>query len=338
VDASGPDDVWAAGQIRHSREFRAESLLEHWDGTSWRAVSCPNVGELSGVAVAAPGDVWALSGNALLHWRDGRCDRITAPRVGGDMAMLSIAAAGPRSIWICGVRPGTHYPATNFTAWNTLVARWNGESWHVYQTPNLTKQSNYLRRIVALSPTNIWAGGSSLTKNHVNRNLVIHWNGDTWQIVDTPDPGKTANGLWGIGSDRRHIWALSAYSNGRGDRQISLPMRRAASAWITTQVPADRRLHTISALSGVAPDDVWAVGGWPNEDFTLIHFNGHSWTTDPASTTTLAQHSTLTDVVAISPTDAWTVGVTSGTKKLGERPLIEHWDGKHWTSSTLTIP
>ena len=70
---------------------------------------------------------------------------------------------------------------------------------------------------------------------------------------------------------------------------------------------------------------------------TLIHYDGTHWTTNAATDTTTAKQSTLADVVAITPSDAWAVGVTSGTKKLGERPLIEHWDGTTWRTETLPL-
>jgi hypothetical protein len=338
VAASGPNDVWAAGMVRRNREIQGQSLLEHWNGTSWRSVSCPNVGELRAVTVAAPGDVWAVGDSGLVHWHDGHCGRIPPPRVGGEIAVDSIAAAGPHSVWICGERPGTHFPASNFTGWNTLVARWDGSSWHVYQTPNRAERDNYLQGIVAVSPTDVWAGGYSQTTHGIPLTLILHWDGSTWQIARTPNPGRSLNVIWGMGYDAHHVWALGHYSNDQhNDRLTGLLLRLVGTTWKTTSPPSDHRYFTAAALSGTGADDAWAVGGWPNGPVTLIHYDGTHWTTDAATDTATAKQSTLADVVAITPSDAWAVGVTSGIKELGERPLIEHWDGTTWRTETLPL-
>src|SRR5215831_9931686 len=53
VSANSATDVWAVGQfIPDSNPALTQTLTEHWDGTSWLAVTSPNVGTLANALFA----------------------------------------------------------------------------------------------------------------------------------------------------------------------------------------------------------------------------------------------------------------------------------------------
>lgn len=81
VQMVAPDDVWAVGQaiIPDRSEYR--TLIEHWDGTSWRKVPSPNPTKtmnnvLSSVSFDSPTDAWSVGftyydsdeRSLVLHW------------------------------------------------------------------------------------------------------------------------------------------------------------------------------------------------------------------------------------------------------------------------------
>jgi hypothetical protein len=85
VSASSAGDVIAVGTIAHrANGSQSRTLVERWDGTSWRVVPSPNPSpknydSLHGVSVSATDGIWAVgrtenpNGNALfqeliLHW------------------------------------------------------------------------------------------------------------------------------------------------------------------------------------------------------------------------------------------------------------------------------
>jgi hypothetical protein len=70
----------------------------------------------------------------------------------------------------------------------------------------------------------------------------------------------------------------------------------------------------LRALSGVAPNDAWAVGNHG----TILHFDGARWSA--VESPTFVQ---LNGVWAAGPTDAWAVG---------EAGAMLHWDGTSWKS------
>ncbi len=88
----------------------------------------------------------------------------------------------------------------------------------------------------------------------------------------------------------------------------------------------------LTAVSGASPRDVWAVGGiivGRNGPWQTLaeRWTGARWQVMPTPSPG-AQYNMLLGAAVVGPSDAWTVGFSQG--RSGERPLIEHWDGRHW--------
>src|SRR5262245_63655047 len=103
----------------------------------------------------------------------------------------------------------------------------------------------------------------------------------------------------------------------------------------TWQVVPSANVGRSSYLEDVSADsatDAWAVGEWAGATGyarTLVeHWDGVTWTV-VSSPSPGPLYSFLDDVVALSPTDAWAVGVQSGVGTT--RTLVERWDGTSWS-------
>jgi hypothetical protein len=94
---------------------------------------------------------------------------------------------------------------------------------------------------------------------------------------------------------------------------------------------------SVSAVSGSSGSDVWAVGANTNGGTATLHWDGVRWRYVP---TPNVQHlprqglNNLTDVVALSPTDAWAAGYLLDGEEL---PLLLHWNGRNWKRVTLPV-
>ena len=89
--------------------------------------------------------------------------------------------------------------------------------------------------------------------------------------------------------------------------------------------------HSLVAGSGLAANDVWAVGGKQ-----VAHWNGHVWKrTSVASLlppTTLFVHSALIGVYEQSPASVWAVG--SGDRQDEGGPVVVlHFNGHSWSKA-----
>ena len=61
--ASGPEDVWAAGDYTPSQQSDAQAFVMHWNGSAWSVVPCPSpAGGSHALASAShsPDDAWLI--------------------------------------------------------------------------------------------------------------------------------------------------------------------------------------------------------------------------------------------------------------------------------------
>jgi hypothetical protein len=102
--------------------------------------------------------------------------------------------------------------------------------------------------------------------------------------------------------------------------------------WNLLTGPAARQSNELFGVSVVSPGDVWAVGAsLPSTGpaRTLVErFQQGTWGTVPSPDRHLGSNF-LNDVVALSASDAWAVGL-SRTRGRPARTLVLHWDGQRW--------
>src|SRR6266700_2777539 len=205
---SASQELWAVGYENSSPIGPPpvpQTLIEHWDGTSWSVVPSPSPGTsdnaLTAVTAVAANDIWAVghmqpgsSGiqNASLveHWDGSQWLVVSSPNVGSRDNLLSgVAADSASSAWAVGTADGDVGPTTTF------ILHWNGSQWAVTPSPSPGSSINALAAPVALSATNAWAVGYFQQANRSQRTLTEHWNGKNWKVVNSPNIGTDNNDL-----------------------------------------------------------------------------------------------------------------------------------------------
>lgn len=119
------------------------------------------------------------------------------------------------------------------------------------------------------------------------------------------------------------------------------------SRWTEQVAPSPAHDNRLVSISGVASDDVWAVG-FSNDASGLReplaeHWDGSTWTQVSLATSAAddvwdpprADHSSFTSISAVSTAHVWAAGDSGFVKGDGSqgkvRTLIEHWDGTRWS-------
>jgi len=101
-------------------------------------------------------------------------------------------------------------------------------------------------------------------------------------------------------------------------------------------VPSPNRAPTneFYAVAAIAPNDVWAVGDYFNNEANnakqvlIEHWDGTTWSPVSSPNPSPAENS-LRAIVALSANDVWAVGYYQSS--VGNQMLMLHWDGSAWT-------
>jgi hypothetical protein len=139
-------DAWAAGDYCTTSACAVEdTLIVHWNGTSWSKVKSPNpssvVNVLTSVSGTSSSNIWAAgymigasgSDNTLIvHWNGTSWSTVKSPNPSKTGANLlnAASAVSSASAWTVGT-----YDTTAATGAN-LALQWNGTAWSKAKTPS----------------------------------------------------------------------------------------------------------------------------------------------------------------------------------------------------------
>jgi hypothetical protein len=226
--------------------------------------------------------------------------------------------------------------------YKNLALHWDGSDWTVVPTPNPgvmpdPYQATGLQAIDAAGPDAVWAVGNWERQQDVmgwiiDQPLVLRWTGSGWDHLIVPNTNFdtytydvkvfAADDAWLIGGGAN---PLAIHWDGSGFELVDTPDFGAGGTPGFDFVAAD----------GAASDDLWAVGGGSDGDFSgktvIAHWDGSSFT--PVSGPTPGFARRLFDVHARATDDVWAVGqyeelVGSSVQYFG---WAIHWDGSSWT-------
>ncbi len=266
-------------------------------------------------ASAAP--VTAASGAAAASFKIFNPPVDSGLPSGSPEAPTGIYAASPTDVWAVGVPGGTD-----------AFEHWNGTSWTGQGLPaglaTAPGNSAGVSSITGTSASNITAVGTADINTGgtiVQESVAFHFNGTAWSEMTIP-----ANVTLGpvLAFSATNLWSV----NDNGDAE-----HFNGTTWTTTSLPVPTTEPDLdmTSISGSSPSDIWAAGTEFNEGLhrnnspVLEHFNGTSWSN--VSVPVASPTGGLTDVVAVTPSDAYAV-TTVGA--------ILHWNGTTWTLLNAT--
>jgi hypothetical protein len=262
VAALASANAWAVG----GSVFEPyQSVVEHWDGTSWSIIPAASYpGILYGIAALGPNNIWAVGtqeypGPMLIeHW-DGASwtasYQLAAGRFGGNLR--GIRALAPNDIWAVG-----YYWGAGRVEY-TLTMHYNGHTWRQVHSPSpltsFEEDQNWLTSVTGTSSKDVWAAGfdrglDSPTTSTAGRTLITHWNGTRWSIVASPDPTSTnGNALWGLTAiSATNITAVGIVGGVLDTYPSSTPLvaQWNGSTWAQASTPGSGGLFGVAAEPG----------------------------------------------------------------------------------------
>ncbi|HEX8918603.1 MAG TPA: hypothetical protein VF898_08875 [Chloroflexota bacterium] len=173
VTAISGHDAWAVGYDVNA-EGIYQTLIEHWNGSTWTVVHSPHFGPggnyLSGVTYVSARNVWAVGyynptamsitvQTLIEHWNGRSWSIVTNPKVGaGNSAFTGVAAVSARSAWVVGI---TFASGPGGVA-KPLIEHWNGRNWSVKSSPGIGRGGHYLDGVAdGRGTSDIWTVGAA---------------------------------------------------------------------------------------------------------------------------------------------------------------------------------
>jgi hypothetical protein len=269
VSALSDSDAWAVGNYYTGSEF--DTLVEHWDGTSWSQVPSPSPGGaggsyLNGVSALATNDVWAVGethdGTLIEHWDGNSWSVVPSPGRAGTR-LAGVSALSATNAYAAGDTSGAHSRA--------YIVHWDGVRWkHVpLGTPGKVGRLDEIDAVSASSASDVWAVGMRTGSRQAGmQGLIEHFDGNSWSEVAGLNPGgrhgTRLEGVSALSAD--DVWAVGTYATAaRGpDSQRPFIEHWDGTSWklMRTGRPAGHRKSAVVAVDAMSPTQAFAAGTW----------------------------------------------------------------------------
>jgi len=190
VSGDSASDVWAVGTV--GRSDSSPELL-HFNGTAWSTVSGPATGFgsfLRSVVALAPNNAWAVGGGLIEHFDGTSWSVVSSPQAGNGNNLLGVAAVSANNVWAVG-----NFVDPNANVERTLTLHFDGTSWSVISSPNVTAGDNDgLSGVTVSSTGDVVAVGAAPLTNGQSNPLILANNeppGSTPVTPPTPIPSPS---------------------------------------------------------------------------------------------------------------------------------------------------
>ncbi|MGC1183711.1 MAG: hypothetical protein WBA31_00985 [Candidatus Dormiibacterota bacterium] len=183
-------------------------IVEQYQGGAWAGGDVPPASpaglsgtELSSVACASSSLCWAVGGL-------GETETLLDEYQAGAWSTVPDAAqttAGVYSPVLYGVAcpTSTSCLMVGATQKGALIENWGGGAFSLTQTAGTERGwLGILQSVSCPSSSSCWAVGATIpnleNQKQEVRTFTEHWNGSTWQVVQSPDPGKNQSQLLSV--------------------------------------------------------------------------------------------------------------------------------------------
>jgi hypothetical protein len=343
VSCSGSSLCYAVGTSTF--DFSAQqALIRAWNGTSWTVVPVTNPAgatstTLEGVRCQSPTNCFVVGSykvgstvNPLIEQFNGTSWTVmTVQKPAGalDIDLNSVACPSPTSCFAAG-----SYQTIN--AQVTLIEHWTGTNWTVQASPNGTGSfQSQFSGLACPSVSSCFAVGEYNTSS-AQKTLVDHYNGTSWTLVTSPNPGSFAS-LTGIACpSTTFCMAVGGSSTSSADKTLAEKM--VGTTW---SIVTSANVGSSSTFHGVAcgsTTNCMAVGESVGtvEKTLAERWTGGAFATLTTTNPAGSQNNSLAAVACAGTAFCFAVG--GSATATGLLPLAEKWNGTAWATGGMPGP
>ncbi len=381
IAAVSPSEVYVGGTfttVADAGGSQSANRIAKWDGSAWSPLGSATQNgadnTVSAIAVASASEIYAggsfttvsdagaagVGASRIAKWNGSAWSPLgTATQNGTSSSVTAISVLSAGEVYVGGAFT-TVRDANGATIPANKIAKWNGSSWSPLGTPtqNGSPTSGIVLTIAALSPTEIYVGGTintvaDYTSASISVNRVARWNSttSTWSRLGSSTQNGVAGGTFGVNAiaavSSSEVYLGGSFLSVADSAHPGIGAARIAkwnggtSLW--TQVPVADGVTggTVRAVA-VSGTDIYAGG-----DFLSIgavtanrvaRWDGSAWS--PLGT--VAQNGaggTVNALAVVSPTEVYVGGsfatVADSTSASLSANRIAKWDKTSGTWSRL---
>lgn len=279
-------------------------VLRYFDGSSWSEQALPSEldGFIMGTAGGTPvGEAWFAGTRTFSVYEfDVVFMRTYAGSVNAfDIIRVSTQHGAP--IDISATSSDNVYALSS----GGDVYHYDGSSWRVIDVPPVfIDQHLNPKSIYAVSPDDVWIAGYGSVGKNTDKGFVQHWDGNSWEIVDTPYTGHPYTTFFNSmdGSGPNDIWVVG-YGFGTTDWE-SIAMHWDGNSWTQTTLLTND--FSVASVLAMEPGNAWTL---PTQTGGMNYWDGAAWSSASGLVfPETAQFISVRDVKKADICDAWVVG------------------------------
>jgi hypothetical protein len=293
------------------------------------------------IAGSSPTDIWAVGDflpdaaksnqDATLtfaeHYNGSKWTVVRTPNTGPNFNSFYGVAASQGKAWAVGERLNRRYQD------RALVEVWNGKKWTISNVPQPGSVRDMLFAATALSPSDVWVVGDQEGADGVFQTLAEHWNGATWTVVPTPDPGPSGNHLYAVDAvSPDNVWAAGQQLGEFPDN--GLVEHWDGHSWSVVPMPAATTASVmLDGIAATADGQVWVAGeaDSPAGGRPLVEsYTGGIWQTASLPASASSIWTNLWGITVAHGT-VWAVGTYVDPKTDNNNTLILSGTDGAWT-------
>ena len=333
VNASSASNAWAVGRTVSPNDGSIQPVVARWSGGVWSLVATPSLvsANLFGVKAISLNDAWAVGTyyNPVVghlqslaeHWDGTSWTVVATPNVGTSTNLFNgVVANSTNDVWAFGFSKDA-----NTGLRSTLTEHWNGSTWTIIPSPDISGTDNTLTSGVANGSANVWASGAYNCQTGSCQTLSERWNGTKWKIVPSPNVSASSDPLNAMSSNgKTDMWAIGDYYTGSTFEPLAEHWN--GTSWTIISSPTTAFTALIGSTA-VNTSDVWAVGYYLNGSSVYqpysMNWNGSAWSTVFGAPLTGSGGELTAAAMIPRSTNVWAVGASFNSNTSPHLTLIE---------------
>jgi hypothetical protein len=213
-------------------------------------------------------------------------------------------------------------------------------AWSRTSSPNPSGSTGSTLSAVACPTTTSCFAVGRYTIGATTKTLAEHWNGSSWSIESSPNPGSGSANLSGVACPSAHsCFAVGSYAVGSAQNALVEHWNGHGWGLLGAATPSNANGVGLTGVSCPALKSCFAVGSFSTSTTTNTlaeHWNGSSWSVVSSPNPAGSTAASLRGVSCPSGGSCFAVGVfVAGSTT---ETLAEHWNGHGWGLQTSRNP